>query len=48
MNNIERCPKCGARLILVWVGGTIPWHACPLCDSKELLNCAKRPSIINS
>lgn len=31
-----RCKKCGARLILAWVGGLIPWHACPVCDKEEL------------
>jgi len=36
-----RCNKCGARLVLVWVGGTIPWYACPICDKEELKNASR-------
>lgn len=30
------CKRCGNRLVLAWVGGWVPWYACPQCDRKEL------------
>jgi len=39
---VHKVCKCGARLILIWVGGGkdcgegIPWYACPICDKEEL------------
>lgn len=35
-SKVLRCDKCNTRLILLWVGGQIPWHACPKCDKAEL------------
>lgn len=26
------CDRCGHPLLLAWVGGAIPWWACPVCD----------------
>jgi len=32
----HRCDKCGSRLIWCYVGGKIPWLACPICNKEEL------------
>jgi phage FluMu protein Com len=31
-----RCGKCGAKLLLLWVSGKIPWMPCPICDKAEI------------
>jgi hypothetical protein len=31
----QRCTKCGARLILAWIGRVIPWLHCPRCENEE-------------
>ena len=42
----KRCSKCGSRLLLLWVGGTVPWLACPKCDAKELNEKLKTDGIL--
>lgn len=42
-----KCNQCGARLILYWIGGHIPWYACPHCDKKELDTIPKVKEVHN-
>ncbi len=46
MAKILRCKKCGTKLILCWIGGTIPWYACTKCDSKELVEALETKGIL--
>ena len=41
-----KCKKCGTGLIEVWIGGTIPWLACPKCDSKELIEALETKGLL--